>query len=153
MKLKDIGDAANVIAAVGVIFSLLFVGYEIRQNTAETRALSAATVGDNFRDLLLVRAQTPSLDAIVHDIYLGEELSSYERSQFAAYLMAIVRTVEDAYLQFQAGRLEEEQLQVRFAGLNSFLRTPVGLTIYQRNRALGLFSDDFTRWVDQQTGE
>ena len=46
MKLREIGDLANLIAAVGVIISLLFVGYEIRQNTAETRASSLQTSHD-----------------------------------------------------------------------------------------------------------
>ena len=44
LKLKDIGDIGNVIAAIGVIISLLVVAWEIRGNTnalqADARSVS-----------------------------------------------------------------------------------------------------------------
>ncbi len=58
MKRKDIGDLANLIAAASVIISLLFVGCEVRQNTAETRAVNRHEVVNALRELTLTRAQS-----------------------------------------------------------------------------------------------
>ena len=38
MKIGNIGDIVNLIAAGGVIISLLFVAYELNQNTDEARS-------------------------------------------------------------------------------------------------------------------
>ncbi len=147
---QDIGDLANLIAGVGVILSLLFIGYEIRQNTAETRAAGAATVGDSFRELILARAQSPSLAAAIVAISSGEQPTPIQEVQYSGYLIALIRTVEDAYLLYRAGRLDEDQLQVRLAGLNNHINDRRGRDRWDGFKSSGIFSADFTRWLDEQ---
>ncbi len=52
---------SETIAFLGVIASLVFVGLQIRQSAAATRAATAAGVADGFRDLNLVLASSPEL--------------------------------------------------------------------------------------------
>ena len=150
MKLKDIGDLANLIAGVGVILSLLFVGYEIRQNTEEARAASAAAVGDNFRELVLARAQSASLAAAVKAGRRGEDVTPVQRSQYTAYVLALTRTVEDAFIQFQVGRLDEDQLQVRLAALRFDFGGADGVQRREGFRRQGVFSEAFMDWLDEE---
>ncbi len=150
MKLREIGDLANLTAALGVIISLLFVGYEIRQNTAETRAAGAAAVGDRFRELMLIRAQSPSLSAAILATRSGAETTPVEDTQYTAYLIAFIRTVEDAFLQFRVGRLDADQLQVRLAGLlNTAINDRLGRDTWEGFKNGGIFSPDFALWLDE----
>ncbi len=149
MKLKDVGDLANLLAGVGVIISLLFVGYQIRQNTEEARAASAAAVGDNFRELVLARAQSASLAAAVEAGRRGEDVTPVQRSQYTAYVLALTRTVEDAFIQYQAGRLDEDQLQVRLAAAR-FDLSGDGAQRREGFRRQGVFSEAFLDWLDEE---
>ncbi|MCZ6758823.1 MAG: hypothetical protein O7D29_00395, partial [Gemmatimonadetes bacterium] len=65
MNIKNVGDAANLIAALGVILSLLFLAYEVNQNTGAALAANRQTVISDLREGLLVRAQSPSLAAAI----------------------------------------------------------------------------------------
>ncbi len=147
MNLKEVGDLANLLAAIGVIISLLFVGYEIRQNTEGTRAASAAEVGDNLRELILARAQSPSLAAAVSAARSGEEMTQVQEAQYNAYVIALTRTVEDAYIQYRAGRLEEDQMQARLAALSLYVSDQERRDQLTRSE---VFSEAFRQWLDEQ---
>ena len=153
MKLKDIGDLANLIAGVGVILSLLFVGYQIRQNTEETRAANAAAVGQSFRELVLTRAHSPSLAEAIATVNAGEDATRTQNSQYQAYFLALLRTVEDAYLQYREGRLDESQVRIRLAAASIYLRRQAGRERYEQLRTGEVFSEDFIQWLDEQLAE
>ena len=153
MKLKEVGDLANLLAAVGVIISLLFVGYEIRQNTSESRAAGAAAVGDNLREVLLTRAQSPSLAEAVEAGRTGESMTVAQDSQYRAYMIALIRTVEDAYIQYEAGRLSEDQLNVRLAAARFDLGGEARRERREQFRRAGIFSDSFMQWLEEHLGD
>ena len=153
MKFRDVSDLANLTAAVGVIVSLLFVGYEIRQNTIETRATTAASVGESFRELTMAVAQSPSLAATLAAYASGDQFTPTQQMQYFTFLISLIRTVEDAYIQYGAGRLDEDQLQVRVAGLGGYVGDQRGRDLYNVVKNGGIFSADFTRWLDEQLAE
>ena len=55
MSLDDLGNIGEVVAAIGVVISLFYVGYQIRQNTRASRAssiLAARQMANEFHHLL-----------------------------------------------------------------------------------------------------
>ena len=155
MKIRDIGDLANLIAAAGVVISLLFVAYEVNQNTAASLAANRHTVIAALREQLLVRAQSPSLAAVLAAADSGEELTPAQRSQYVGYLFAVIKSVEEAYFQYIEGELDKQYLNTRIAGLMSsnFLGSELGRAFYEDNKKRGEITAEFARAVDAQFAE
>lgn len=64
MTLVDMANLAQVIGAIGVVASLIFVGIQIRQNTAATRAASHNAVSDSLNDFNRMFAESMDLSQI-----------------------------------------------------------------------------------------
>ena len=104
------------IAAAGVILSLLFVGYEIRQNT---RIARAAAVQTTQGQIVQWQSET-SLDddwVRIHTFVQREggtfaELSPRDQTKYAWVVGSTVRLMETRYRQVQLGVLSEDDLLI-----------------------------------------
>jgi hypothetical protein len=52
-RLGQVAQLAEIVAAIGVIISLLFVGFEVRKNTAIVNASAVQEITTSSRDVLL----------------------------------------------------------------------------------------------------
>ena len=155
MSIKNVSDVANLIAALGVIISLLFVAYEVNENTNATLAANRQTVIADLREGLLVRAQSPSLAAALEAAGSGTELTATQRSQYIAYLYQAVKSAEGAFAQYVDGQLDREYLDTRLAGLMipAFLGNTFGRSQFERWRTDGQVTATFGREVDSAYAE
>ena len=85
----------TLVANLGVIGGLFFLGYEVRQNTSQMRAAAAYSINESLQGLTADRYH----DSLLVDILLrGEDdvdsLNPVERTQFAAYQFARVNLAE-----------------------------------------------------------
>jgi hypothetical protein len=155
MKIGSVNDIANLIAAVGVVLSLLFVAYEVRQNTDESRAANEHMVVASLREQLLIRAQSPSLGAAVGAARSGKQMTIEQDSQYTAYLFAQIKSVEEAFTQYVDGALDEEYFNTRLAGMMipDFLGNEIGRSLYEGLRASGQITEEFGQAVDARLAE
>ncbi len=65
-------SAKEFVAATGVILSLVFVGFEIRQNTLAVRSSTLQALSDAHRDLVLESLLSQEHSALVSRTFLGE---------------------------------------------------------------------------------
>ncbi len=56
LKLRDIAQVAEVVAAVGVIISLIYVGVGVKDNTAAVRAATVQSITNSSREVLVAVA-------------------------------------------------------------------------------------------------
>ena len=100
------------VAAAGVILSLLFVGLELRQNTAAVRATALNDLTTGTRELLL----TVSADAELSDLYRrwiegDTAFTATEEARIRLLLAAMLRGAENAYLQTRIGVVDSVALR------------------------------------------
>jgi tRNA pseudouridine-54 N-methylase len=98
---------AEIIGVVGVVGSLIFVGLEVRQSSAATRAANNAQVADSFRELNLVLASSPDLSRAL--VVVGGELdaaSPEDKTMALAFLRALFHTWSNAHRQWMNGTLD-----------------------------------------------
>ncbi len=69
--------------------------------------------------------------------------------QLRSFIVAILRNSEEAYLQVQEGRFEEEYFDRRITSILRFVSTGVGAEIYSSQKANNLYYQDFTDRLDQ----
>lgn len=107
-------QVAELVAAIAVVFSLVFVGIQIRDNTI---ASEAATYQESIAydmDLLLTIGSSREVSrvyfAFVND---PDSLDGDELLQGRTLLTASVRNFENLYVQHEAGMLSDEAWATR----------------------------------------
>ena len=100
----------ELVAAFGVILSLVFVGLEIRQNTAVARGQARqelATLNQGFLALLSQEEQ----GRIWYRAWVGnEELDPVETLRASVLMTMALRRFENVYLQYSEGLIDESAL-------------------------------------------
>jgi hypothetical protein len=94
LGLEDLTAFADLLAAAGVIASLIFVAFEIRRNTEQTKQANWANVADRFS---AVYAQTDDIELakiVVRGRQSYEGLSEAERLAFGHYLEQLCIALE-----------------------------------------------------------
>ena len=78
--LGEWASIAEIIAAVGVVVSLFFVGLEVRRNTRAVQAATLQSVIDIARQQLLLVASNPELNHISHidGFFKGEDQPAHQ---------------------------------------------------------------------------
>lgn len=99
----------ELVAAVGVVLSLLLVALEISQNTASVRAQTRQQLSDANSQFLVALATT-ELAELWTGFGGGEELGEREYDKLTIALIAGLRGVENVYLQHLEGVVDESAL-------------------------------------------
>lgn len=111
MKKVDPGQAATILANLGVIAGILFLGLELRQNNS----LLTAQARYSLRQL---RADTAdaisSLDVLeaTHKYAAGEEVTPAERSSALMTALKIIELWEWQYGEYAEGALRRDELPI-----------------------------------------
>ena len=98
------------LSALGVIASLLFVGVQISQSAAATRAATVLQLKENWVQLNLTMMQNPERkDAL--ELVLAEGFENVDvRSQFimSAWYRTLMHNWSHAYFQYRIGTLDDQ---------------------------------------------
>jgi len=107
--LQDWASIAEITGAVAIIFSLIYVGFELRENTRAVEAQTRQAFSD--QDMTFFEtALDPSVVAMaVAKRQAGEPLSYLEQSQLETRENLNFRIFEHAFYQFQKGTLEADE--------------------------------------------
>ncbi len=126
MKRKNLNWWLSVIANVGVIGGLIFVGYEVRQNTVQLRAESSRSI-------------TEAVNALNGGVYSDPELAEVLLRGTAdlATLNAVERGQFDAY-QFSRLNIAEYVLDLEREGVSDLNFRYVDFTVREFNIRPGL---------------
>ncbi|HEU5284899.1 MAG TPA: hypothetical protein VFU20_00135 [Sphingomicrobium sp.] len=109
MTLEEWAFVAQIVSAIAVVASLVFVGFQLRHATAAIRATSSQAHSSLYTDL--VQSIIDNADfARVWSIGINEpkKLSVEEWVRFVAYASALFRLYESSRVQWLNGRLDEE---------------------------------------------
>lgn len=98
----------ELIAAGGVVLSLLFVGLEIRDNTNAVRGATIQGISDQSITVTLAIAETPELRAGFSKVLAGreEELTLEEEDAVVQVYSAAMRISENRFRQMALGVLD-----------------------------------------------
>jgi len=95
MNRENLNWWLSIIASFGVIFGLIFVGYEVRQNTVQLRAETSRSITEAVNALNGGVYSDPELAEV---LLRGTEdlatLNAVERSQFDAFQFSVLNIAE-----------------------------------------------------------
>ena len=122
--------------AVGVIASLIFVGFEVRQNTAAVRGATYQAISDASLQHLQWWAQNENLLEFwvrIDSGALSEEFTDAENLHIGASFVMMIRRMENIYVQVREGLIEEEAI-LRFRPSQYIFETPYFLEFWAQYR-------------------
>ncbi len=147
MKKIDLGQTIGILANVGVIAGIVFLGFELRQNNSLLAAQASYTQFSVERER---RTRTMENRANLTDIdnraRAGEELTLTERQQLQAHNRDTLDAWQWQFRENQAGRLETRFMNIEdwraLWGFNSGIRE-----IYQQT--LNRRDPDFIQFMEE----
>jgi len=112
MDFSTMGTLAEVVSAVGVIVSLIYVAAQVRHNTRAVRSATHHALVTTRLDYVALVADNPELSRIVR---VGSEdygrLDRDERHRFGLVMYYSFSAGENFYYQYRQGALDQEQWQ------------------------------------------
>ena len=157
MTLQDLGNLGELISAIAVVISLVYLAVQIRQNTKTLRASTYQAVLDSSRaDNALVLVH-PHLERVYR---VGRRdptaLTDEERPLFRHLLAQLLLNHEALFLQHQHGTIDEDLWRRRQVALQAFVSQPgvrqwwAGSALVRRNFDTG-FQELVESLLDQVT--
>ena len=141
-KLSDWSSVAEIVAAIGVILSLLFVGFQIQDGNRER---IAATIQASLDSEMTFQAEAARHAGTWDKLSKGQELAEGEETRRAITLFGMLMTVyENQFHQYNSGYLSRPPSEV--------LETAVHFPVFELWRVTGgatSRSPEFMRLVDE----
>jgi hypothetical protein len=104
MNLNDLANLGQIIGAVAVVVSLIYVALRIRQNTNAVRTATAQAVHEHFAKWYqLVAADAELSEIVATGLRDYGSLSEQERVRFIATFMSFLSYSQNAFLKKPMG--------------------------------------------------
>ena len=150
MTITELAEVAEVVAAVGVLLSLLYVGYEVKQNTTAVRSTAYQAIhdaedgfwSDLASDAGAARLWQQGLDSGL------EALAEGDRDRFTVISRRLIYLYQNVHYQYTKGVVDEELWGAWLASLDEFLAERGFREVLLDVRPH--LSDPFNRLVDER---
>jgi hypothetical protein len=139
-------DVTEILGVLGVIGSLIFVAFQIQQNTNAVRSATIQAILDRSYDATVLAVENAELRAATQASCDGT-LTADQRLQLAAYYRAILRLQMNRYLQVQLGILDE-QLALTLGGRGMAYRRPIFAELWAEGKRE--YSPEFQAFIERE---
>ena len=125
MNWQAISTIAESVGAIAVVASLVFVGYQLIQNTEAVKTSNAQAHVETYFDIVSHLTGTRELGKLwTTGLFEPEELDEIDRARFIGILSGLFRYYETSYFQFRSGKLEKELWDTLELQMSSVASTP-----------------------------
>lgn len=108
MSLSDLANLSQIIGALAVVGSLIFVGLEIRQNTITSRAATLQSNAAYWQDFFAMIGDPKYGKSYATGAAGKDELTGEEFGQFFFMCRAIFMGCENQHYQFRQGLIDQD---------------------------------------------
>jgi len=149
MTLQDLGSIGEIVGAIGMIVSLVYLSVQIRQNT---RSVRTASFQEAVRDVIAI-TDGLSTDRELSRIYWKgladfSSLDPEERRRFSAYMVGMFRRFENIVYQTRYGALDAGAwVGIKRTAITTLARP--GAAAWWAE-AQDLFSEEFRAYVERE---
>ncbi|WKK65711.1 hypothetical protein [Lutimonas zeaxanthinifaciens] len=151
-KLTFITQIAEIISAIAVVLSLIYVGIQVNQNTKATQSAIRQSVADNDITYLMTSLDNSILAVASYKVENDIELSGVEMSQLVARQHVNFRVFENAFYQYEQELLEPETwTRYRVIILSLITNNPASKKMWIQNE--NSFTDSFQKEIRQILNE
>ena len=147
MNWDAIGAMGEIVGALAVVISLIYLAVQIRTQNKEARIAGMHDIAVGYRDALATLVDGAMADVVDKAIDNYEDLTRAESLRLIAFVGRIFRVWEEAYMQFEAGRLDPRMWDSMVRQFCGYLSLAPMLRIWTIRKEY--FDDRFRIFVDE----
>ena len=131
----DFGRIVEVVGLIGIILSLIFLGYELKRSNDIAEAQAVAEIYGMTNDLGLVMAENPELSRVFAQAQSDfESLSPDERWTLYVLIEHVINTSEAAWKFYDKGIIDQDEAAYFAQGLCRLIKLhPSLVAAWQEN--------------------
>ena len=153
MTLEEIYFISQIIAVLGIMLSLIFVGLQIRQNTRATRAASAFEVNRMWAELNLEAARNGEYAQIVRKLFDPatdvEAFADEEKARAELMIFGLVQAHLAQFRLYREGSLLERDWLLHGKWAARFRHLPLVALFYENAIASDSLDEEFLEELDR----
>ncbi len=154
MNWEAIGAIAELLGAIGVIASLIYLATQIRHSREQMRAATAQQFQSQVTSTVQAATRDAGLARLVRRGYASvDQLDEDELFRFTLYTYGILTEYDNAYYQYRAGLLDEGRWQQNHSQLQILLQPPGVTRWWASDQGHGVLSPEFVTLVEEILGE
>ena len=149
-----IGALGELIGAVAVVVSLIYLSRQVRQNTRALRTANAATVKQNFQTIARAFITDRGASDVILRALQREELTPAEKLSAYAWFFDLLKSGELAYSQYISEDLDEAVWDASLQFFLAYWTTP-GMREYWQDRRHAFipeFREAMDGWLESEEG-
>ena len=146
MNWEAVGAVAELVGAIAVVVSLLYVASQVRESTRQARRDATRELASRISDVSLAVATNPELGGLL--VRGGADLSKLspgDQARFRGLMNSLFRGFEQQFLLRREGALDDESWQAVERLTQDFTQLP-GVQTYLLDRGRW-YSASFLEWV------
>ena len=147
MKISAINEGVSLIANIGVIGSIIFLGLEMQQNTEVTQSQTRNSIVENQLSVYEKMIENPELFDIADKRSANLDVADAERQQLHVFILSQLRIWENEFYQYQIGLYAAEEFEARKIWWGRIMRRPVNLQTWRVEQET--FYPDFRIYMNE----
>jgi hypothetical protein len=150
--LEQIANIAEILAAVGVVVSLVYVGRQLQQTNTMSRSTVRQSMSAQMNDFTMSIASSPELTRSIAKVHFEElvrdDATAVERIHIAYAYASFIGQIRHAYEQQKEGILSEKEAEELYGQGPALLNTPYLASLWPILRPG--YPSDFVEWFEQR---
>lgn len=147
MQLEQLYFLAEIIAALAVVISLVYLALQVKQARVQNKTAAMDLIAKQRADFIGVLASDKELCYIISKGLTGQKLSNLDYNRFNYYLYSICVNFEIAFIKYQDKSISEEAWNAWDEGCNGWFMFP-GFQKWWAHNHVGGFTKSFKDHVD-----
>jgi len=149
LKLSNLASLAEIVAAVAVVISLIYVGIQVNDSAAAVKSAAANDANVALQSWYFEIGSSPeSSDSYFRTMMSAEPTSDEEEFRFLMMTHALFLGIQNSFLLAEEATIDQELRRAMGAAING-TRTIPGIQRFWRQRKQ-YFHADFVEWVDRE---
>lgn len=152
MNWEMIGSIGEIIGAIAVVLSLLYVARQLKQTNSMARSAFRQELGSQATVWAMSIASSPSLAEALAKVHFQDlerkDATGPERMQIAYAIVGLVGQMFFAYEHWKEGILTDEEFADLYSPSNALLSKPYLASVWPMLRPG--YPNDFNKWFERR---
>ena len=146
MSIQDWGAVGEIVGAIAVVVTLLYLATQIRENTRSSRSATRQSIVESVIATNMIWTQSESFCQVFQDHIDGKEIAPHQYLRLSGYCYVCLRNWENVHFQYRSDMLSDEEWHGFRQNLKALLQLKVFEDFWTREREV--FSQAFRREVE-----
>ena len=150
MKISAVNEGVSLIASIGVIASIVFLGLEMQQNTEMMRSQTRNSIVENQLSFYERGIENNEFAEVIAEKRLDPSLYPFESPkgfQYALFIASLLRMWENEFYQYQIGLFDSDEFEARTNTWKQEMSVTANLGIWRSSE--NMYAPDFRIYLNE----